>query len=123
MLNNFSIIGNWIQVLMIEFAWIFRDEIKGEVANRDLFIPVMLPKIPGRFYYLFGKPIKTKGREDILTDKQVANQLYLQIKSEVERNLTFLIKKRQEDPYRSIVDRTLYKALYAPSHEVPTFEL
>ncbi|GMY21173.1 phytyl ester synthase 1, chloroplastic-like isoform X1 [Fagus crenata] len=100
-----------------------RDEIKGEVANRDLFIPVMLPKIPGRFYYLFGKPIKTKGREDILTDKQVANQLYLQIKSEVERNLTFLIKKRQEDPYRSIVDRTLYKALYAPSHEVPTFEL
>ncbi|GMY14951.1 phytyl ester synthase 1, chloroplastic-like isoform X2 [Fagus crenata] len=99
------------------------DEIKGEVANRDLFIPVMLPKIPGRFYYLFGKPIKTKGREDILTDKQVANQLYLQIKSEVERNLMFLIKKRQEDPYRSIVDRTLYKALYAPSHEVPTFEL
>ncbi|GMY21172.1 phytyl ester synthase 1, chloroplastic-like isoform X2 [Fagus crenata] len=99
-----------------------RDE-SGEFANQDLFIPMLMPKIPGRFYYLFGKPIKTKGREDILKDKQVANQLYLQIKSEVEHSMAFLLKKRQEDPYRSIVDRTLYKAIYAPSHEVPAFEL
>uniref|UniRef100_A0A2N9IQH0 Acyltransferase n=1 Tax=Fagus sylvatica TaxID=28930 RepID=A0A2N9IQH0_FAGSY len=99
-----------------------RDKTSGEVANQELSFPVLMPKIPGRFYYLFGKPIKTKGREDILKDKQVANQLYFQIKSEVERNMEFLIKKRQEDPYRSIVDRTLYKALNAPSHEVPTFE-
>ena len=84
---------------------------------------MLMPKIPGRFYYLFGKPIKTKGREDILKDKQVANQLYLQIKSEVEHSMAFLLKKRQEDPYRNIVDRTLYKAIYAPSHEVPAFEL
>ncbi|XP_050274753.1 phytyl ester synthase 1, chloroplastic-like isoform X1 [Quercus robur] len=99
-----------------------RDEASGEVASQKFFIPLLMPKIPGRFYYLFGKPIKTKGREDILKDKQVANQLYLQVKSEVERQMSFLIKKRQEDPYRSIVDRTLYKAIYAPSHEVPAFE-
>ncbi|KAF3961611.1 hypothetical protein CMV_013792 [Castanea mollissima] len=99
-----------------------RDEASGEVASQKLFIPLLMPKIPGRFYYLFGKPIKTKGREDILKDKQVANQLYLQVKSEVERQMSFLIKKRKEDPYRSIVDRTLYKAIYAPSHEVPAFE-
>ncbi|XP_075659882.1 phytyl ester synthase 1, chloroplastic-like [Castanea sativa] len=98
-----------------------RDETKGEVANPNLFYPLMVPKIPGRFYYLFGKPIKTKGREDILKDKQVANQLYLQIKAEVERNMAFLIEKRQEDPYRSIVDRTLYKAIHGPI-EVPAFE-
>ncbi|XP_030958006.1 acyltransferase-like protein At1g54570, chloroplastic isoform X2 [Quercus lobata] len=98
-----------------------RDETKGEVANPNLFFPLMVPKIPGRFYYLFGKPIKTKGREDILKDKQVANQLYLQIKAEVERNMAFLIEKREEDPYRSIVDRTLYKAMHGPI-EVPAFE-
>ena len=84
---------------MTEYAWIFRDE-SGKFANQDLFIPMLMPKIPGRFYYLFGKPIKTKGREDILKDKQVANQLYLQIKSEVEHSMAFLLKKRQEDPYR-----------------------
>ncbi|KAK4596213.1 hypothetical protein RGQ29_014312 [Quercus rubra] len=98
-----------------------RDETKGEVANPNLILPLMVPKIPGRFYYLFGKPIKTKGREDILKDKQVANQLYLQIKAEVERNMAFLIEKREEDPYRNIVDRTLYKAMYTPT-EVPAFE-
>ncbi|XP_065631416.1 phytyl ester synthase 1, chloroplastic [Quercus suber] len=98
-----------------------RDETKGEVANPNLFFPLMVPKIPGRFYYLFGKPIKTKGREDILKDKQVANQLYLQIKAEVERNMAFLIEKREEDPYRSIIDRTLYKAMNGPI-EVPAFE-
>ena len=106
---------------MMEYVWIFRDETKGEVANPNLIFPLMVPKIPGRFYYLFGKPIKTKGREDILKDKQVANQLYLQIKAEVERNMAFLIEKREEDPYRNIVDRTLYKAMYAPT-EVPVFE-
>ncbi|KAF3942900.1 hypothetical protein CMV_030487 [Castanea mollissima] len=98
-----------------------RDETKGEVANPNLFYPLMVPKIPGRFYYLFGKPIKTKGREDILKDKRVANQLYSQIKAEVERNMAFLIEKRQEDPYRSIVDRTLYKVIHGPI-EVPAFE-
>ncbi|KAK4852770.1 hypothetical protein QYF36_026936 [Acer negundo] len=29
-----------------------RDEISGEVANQQLFIPGLLPKVPGRFYYL-----------------------------------------------------------------------
>ncbi|KAF5453906.1 hypothetical protein F2P56_023618 [Juglans regia] len=99
-----------------------RDETSGEVGSQELFIPGLLPKIPGRFYYLFGKPIETKGRNEILKDKKVANQLYLQIKSEVERNMAFLIKKREEDPYRSVVDRTLYKAIYATSNEIPAFE-
>jgi hypothetical protein len=82
----------------------------------------LLPKIPGRFYFLFGKPIETKGREEILKDKVVAKELYLQVKSEVESRTAFLLKKRKKDPYRSVINRTLYKALHAPSHEVPTFK-
>ncbi|PQQ11439.1 acyltransferase-like protein [Prunus yedoensis var. nudiflora] len=41
-----------------------RDETSGEVANVDLFFPGVLPKLPGRFYHLFGKPIVTKGKRD-----------------------------------------------------------
>lgn len=78
--------------------------------------------MPGRFYYLFGKPIKTNGKEEILKDREIANQLYLKIKSEVEKSMKYLLKKREEDPYRSVIDRTLYNALYASSREVPTFE-
>ncbi|XP_022143052.1 acyltransferase-like protein At1g54570, chloroplastic [Momordica charantia] len=100
----------------------FRGVDKGEVANQDIFFPLLLPKIPGRFYYLFGKPIVTKGREEILKDKKKATQLYNEVKSEVEHSLEYLIKKRKEDPYRSFVDRMVYKAIYASQQEVPTFE-
>ncbi|XP_022747720.1 acyltransferase-like protein At1g54570, chloroplastic isoform X2 [Durio zibethinus] len=99
-----------------------RDETKGEVGNQELFIPGLLPKIPGRFYYLFGKPIKLKGREDLLVDREDANEMYLQVKSEVEQCIAYLLKKREEDPYRSIIDRTIYRALYAPLDQVPSFK-
>uniref|UniRef100_A0A5B7A637 Serine aminopeptidase S33 domain-containing protein n=1 Tax=Davidia involucrata TaxID=16924 RepID=A0A5B7A637_DAVIN len=99
-----------------------RGEMSGEVANQDFYFPGLLPKIPGRFYYLFGKPIQTKGREKMLKDKQNANELYLQIKSEVERSMAYLVEKRKEDPYRGIIERTVYRATSAPIHQVPTFE-
>ncbi|PON69506.1 Diacylglycerol acyltransferase [Trema orientale] len=99
-----------------------RDASDEEVDSEDLFVPGLLPKIPGRYYYLFGKPIETKGKEEILKNRENANELYLQIKSEVERCLAYLLKKREEDPYRNVIDRTVYKAIYGPSHEVPGFD-
>lgn len=99
-----------------------RDVDSGEVGNQNLFPPLLFPKIPGRFYYLFGKPIVTKGREEILKDKNNANQLYNQVKSAVEHSLAYLIKKRKEDPYRNFIDRTVYKAIYSSQHEVPAFD-
>ncbi|KAI3468780.1 hypothetical protein Pfo_025443 [Paulownia fortunei] len=99
-----------------------RAGMSGEVANQALYLPGLLPKIPGRFYYLFGKPIQTKGRKEMLKDREKARELYLQIKSEVESNMSYLLKKRKEDPYRSIIDRTVYRALHAPMDQVPTFE-
>lgn len=99
-----------------------RDETDGEVGNQQLFIPGMLPKIPGRFYYLFGKPIKLKGREDLTKNREDANDLYLQVKSEVEQCIDYLLKKREEDPYRSIIDRTIYGALYSSVDQVPAFK-
>lgn len=100
-----------------------RDRSEGEVANQELYLPGLLPKLPGRFYFLFGKPIATKGRkEEILEDRENAKQLYLHIKSEVEGCIAYLLKKREEDPYRNIVDRTVYHALHSPLHEVPAFD-
>ncbi|KAK8633797.1 hypothetical protein V6N13_014633 [Hibiscus sabdariffa] len=103
-------------------SYLYRDETKGEVANQNLFMPGMLPKIPGRFYYLFGKPIELKGREDLLKNREEAKELYLQVKSEVEQCIDYLLKKREEDPYRSIIDRTIYGALYSSADQAPTFK-
>lgn len=38
-----------------------RRDAVGEVSNEDVHLPVIAPKIPGRFYFLFGKPIETLG--------------------------------------------------------------
>ncbi|KAI3971846.1 hypothetical protein MKW92_028593, partial [Papaver armeniacum] len=99
---------------IIPFGVVGEDDItQGEVAKQDMFVPGVLAKIPGRFYYLFGKPIETKGMEEEMKDKDNANAMYLKIKSE----------KREKDPYRGIVERTIYKAMKAPTIQVPTFEL
>ncbi|KAK9071584.1 hypothetical protein SSX86_008012 [Deinandra increscens subsp. villosa] len=100
-----------------------RNGMEGEVANQDFYFPGLLPKVPGRFYYLFGKPIRTEGRENMLKDKENAKELYMQIQSEVEKSMAYLIKKREKDPYRGVVDRVINQPLSTPVHQVPTFEL
>ncbi|XP_076922202.1 phytyl ester synthase 1, chloroplastic-like [Bidens hawaiensis] len=99
-----------------------RTEMDGEVANQDFYFPGLLPKVPGRFYYLFGKPIRTEGRENMLKDRQNAKELYMEIKSEVEKSMAFLIKKREEDPYRGVVNRVINQPISTPVHQVPTFD-
>ncbi|KAL1559812.1 mRNA-binding ribosome synthesis protein [Salvia divinorum] len=100
----------------------FRAGLSGEVANQDLYIPGIVPKIPGRLYYLFGKPIQMKGRKEMLKDREKARELYLLIKSEVETSMKYLLKKREQDSYRNIIDRSMYRAFCAPMDQVPTFE-
>ncbi|XP_030466933.1 phytyl ester synthase 1, chloroplastic-like [Syzygium oleosum] len=99
-----------------------REGQSGEVANEEHFIPGILPRIPGRLYYLFGKPIETRGRYESLKDRENANELYLQVKSSVESCIAYLLEKREEDPYRSIFDRTVHRVLNSPLHEIPAFE-
>ncbi|XP_056168201.1 phytyl ester synthase 1, chloroplastic-like [Syzygium oleosum] len=91
--------------------------------DESLNTPGILPKIPGCFYYLFGKPIETRGRYESLKDRENANKLYSQVKSGVESCIAYLLKKQEEDPYRRIFDRTVHRALHSPLHEIPTFEL
>ncbi|XP_021297860.1 acyltransferase-like protein At3g26840, chloroplastic isoform X2 [Herrania umbratica] len=40
-----------------------RTDANGEVSNQDVHLPGVLPKLPGRFYYYFGKPIETEGNK------------------------------------------------------------
>ncbi|KAF5186443.1 Acyltransferase-like protein [Thalictrum thalictroides] len=99
-----------------------RGDAKGEIAKQDLYIPGILPKVPGRFYYLFGKPVETKGRKELLKDKESANELYTQIKEDIERTMSYLKEKRETDPYRGIIERTVYRTILAPTNDVPAFE-
>nr|AZM65208.1 diacylglycerol acyltransferase 9 [Vitellaria paradoxa] len=99
-----------------------RTDIGGEVSKQDPVLPLILPKIPGRFYYLFGKPIETEGRKQDLRNRDTARKLYLEVKSEVERCIAYLKDKRENDLYRNIFPRLIYQATHGFDCEVPTFE-
>lgn len=61
--------------------------------------------------------------EKILNDKEISQALYLQIKREVEKNITYLINKREEDPHRGVFKRLVYQVKTGtPWDQVPTFE-
>ncbi|XP_057437570.1 phytyl ester synthase 2, chloroplastic-like isoform X2 [Lotus japonicus] len=100
-----------------------RADVSGEVANQQVHLPGIFPKVPGRFYYYFGKPFETEGRKQELRDREKSEELYLQVKSEVERCIAYLKEKRESDPYRSILSRLLYQATHGFASEVPTFEI
>lgn len=100
-----------------------RNDANGEVANQPVYLPGILPKLPGRFYYYFGKPIETEGMKQKLRDREKSHELYLQVKSEVERCIAYLKEKRERDPYRNILARLVYQATNGFTAEVPTFEI
>ncbi|RXH89205.1 hypothetical protein DVH24_031562 [Malus domestica] len=113
---------DFIQELTDEVAKV-RKGVGGEVGNQDVHLPGIIPKIPGRFYYYFGKPIETEGRKQELRDREKAHELYLQVKSEVENCLAYLREKREKDPYRTLLSRIQYQALSGLTSEIPTFDI
>ncbi|XP_022002008.1 acyltransferase-like protein At1g54570, chloroplastic isoform X1 [Helianthus annuus] len=99
-----------------------REGVGGEIAKQQFHMPLWLPKPPGRLYFKFGKPIRTKGKEDMLNDNDYLQELYLQIKSDVEKNIAYLLEKREEDPYRSNVERILWRMKHGSLDQIPSFE-
>lgn len=63
------------------------------------------------------------GMEKELKDKEKAQEVYLQVKSEVEQCIAYLKMKRENDPYRSLLARMLYLSSHGWSSEIPTFDL
>ncbi|KAA8548272.1 hypothetical protein F0562_004467 [Nyssa sinensis] len=108
---------------LTEEAVKLRTDIDGDVGNQDVHLPIVLPKLPGRFYFFFGKPIETEGRKQELRSREKAHELYMEVKSEVESCIAYLKEKRENDPYRSIFPRLIYQATHGFDSEVPTFEL
>ncbi|XP_071730602.1 phytyl ester synthase 1, chloroplastic-like [Rutidosis leptorrhynchoides] len=99
-----------------------REGMKGELADQPFHIPIFLPKIPGRLYFKFGKPIRTKGMENMSNDRDFLRKLYSQIKCDVEKNVAYLLEKREEDPCRGVVERLAWQAVYGSQDQVPSFE-
>ena len=81
--------------------------------------PVSLPKLPGRYYFLFGAPIATGGVD--ARDKAACAALYSQVQRELEEALQYLLSKRDADPYQEVLPRVAVEASWNWDRQVPTF--
>ncbi|GBG77556.1 hypothetical protein CBR_g24002 [Chara braunii] len=94
-------------------------------GRHDIFLPpFVVPKNFGRMYFIFTKPIPTKGMYEagVLSDKKATDELYIQAKAQVQDGIKFLLKKRAEDPYREFLPRLIYETT-VPGKQAPTFQV
>ena len=83
--------------------------------------PIAVPKVPGRFYFLFGSPISTAGVDP--TDKEACAALYQQVRAELEASLSYLLEQRKRDPYEQLLPRAAVEASWNFTRQVPTFRI
>jgi pimeloyl-ACP methyl ester carboxylesterase len=93
----------------------------GEEEHESFISPLALPKLPPRrMYFLFQKPITTSA--DDLQDRIRCEELYNEVKGQVQGGLNYLLSKRKEDPYEDFGKRVVYEATRM-GKQAPTFPL
>ena len=83
--------------------------------------PVSLPKLPGRYYFLFGRPIPTAELD--ATDREACAAVYASVQRELERDIAYLLERRRTDPYEAPLPRLALEAASNFTRQVPTFSL
>jgi pimeloyl-ACP methyl ester carboxylesterase len=93
----------------------------GEEEEESFISPLALPKLPPRrMYFLFQKPITTSVED--LDDRVRVEELYNEVKGQVQGGLDYLLSKRKEDPYEDFGKRVVYEATRM-GKQAPTFPL
>lgn len=88
-------------------------------AIEDYLVPpILAPGVPRRFYYLFRKPIVLEPED--AADREKCAAIYADVRAEVEGGLAYLVKKRQNDPYKDLVKRVVYEQL--SKEQAPSFD-
>lgn len=54
-----------------------------------------------------------------LDDREACDQIYANVRGQVEQGLSFLQRQREKDPYKDLPQRLLYEAFYRK--QAPTF--
>ena len=77
----------------------------------DLFVPPFGYVSPHRHYFLFGEPVDTTSID--AADREACAAAYAQIEAQVVQGIRRLKDEvRAADPYRELVPRTAWEALY-----------
>lgn len=81
--------------------------------------PISIPKLPGRYYFLFGAPIDTRGVSP--SDKEACAALYTSVQAELESCVQYLLERRRSDPWEPLLPRAAVEATWNWTRQAPSF--
>mmetsp|Transcript_13993 Transcript_13993/g.35316 ORF Transcript_13993/g.35316 Transcript_13993/m.35316 type:complete len:119 (+) Transcript_13993:1890-2246(+) len=84
-----------------------------------LIFPLTRPNIPKRLYFKFGKPVPLSS--SMVKDQAACDQVYKEVRADVEGGISYLLEKRERDPYKDLLSRLLYER--NASKQAPTFSV
>jgi hypothetical protein len=89
-------------------------------GNEEILgIPLALPKLPARNYFIFGKPVDLSELDP--KDKDGCQDAYRQVQMEVRNGLDDLLEARKHDPYSDTPKRLVYERIFGKT--APTFQV
>lgn len=80
---------------------------KCDALDETFIPPLPMPRLPARMYYFLRAPIKLE--PSMAKDRQACEEVYAQIRGQVEGGLTYLLHMRGADPWGALVPRYLYE--------------
>ena len=89
-----------------------------EGGAAEVFLPPLVSPsgLPARFYFRFGAPRRCAGVAD---DAASVAALYADVRADVEDGISYLLRKRREDPFADLAPRLLFEA--AAGRPAPSF--
>ena len=88
-------------------------------SDESFIPPLVVPSIPARHYFVFGKPFDTSTIEP--KDKEACAEMYGDVKAELRRGLDDVLEARKHDPYKDFAKRMAVERL--SGKQTPTFDI
>lgn len=90
--------------------------------NESFTPPVAVPRLPPpRYYFCFGRPFDTSSVDS--ADEEARRKLYAEVRSELEGCISWLLEKREKDPYAAFLPRFMYESATNWTRQAPTFSI
>ena len=90
-------------------------------TGEQFVTPLSAPRLPGRYYFLYGEPIDTAAVDP--KDKAGCAALYSEVKQELEGCIEYLLARRKDDPNEKALPRVALEAASNWQRQAPTFPL
>ena len=90
-----------------------------QVGDEPVGIPLAVPSLPQRNYFIFGKPISLKDVDP--KDKDACLEAYHMAQSQVRQGIDDLLRAREKDPFKDTPRRLAYERVFGK--QAPTFSV